>query len=161
MPVEMRIQGLMIDPITGGPLLVLRDPRTEAKLPIWVGAFEANAIATELERIKMPRPSTHDLLRDVLQRLSARLTKVVVTDLQENIFFALLHLETPSGPLTIDSRPSDAIAIALRCDAPIFATEEVIRAAETIDLTQGHQDTERFRAWLEGLDEGDLGKYPV
>jgi hypothetical protein len=161
MQVEMRIQGLMLDPITQGPLIVLRDPRTDSKLPIWVGAFEANAIATEMERIRMPRPSTHDLLRDVIRELGARLTKVVVTDLQDNIFFASLFLETAAGPKQIDARPSDAIALALRWDAPIYATEDVIQAAQNIDLTQGYKDTERFRQWLESLDESDLGKYEI
>lgn len=161
MQVEMRIQGLMLDPITQGPLIVLRDPRTDSKLPIWVGAFEANAIATEMERIRMPRPSTHDLLRDVIRELGARLTKVVVTDLQDNVFFATLYLETASGPRQIDARPSDAIALALRWDAPIYATEDVIQAAQSIDLTQGYKDNERFRQWLENLDESDLGKYEI
>ncbi len=161
MPVEMRIQGLMLDPITQGPLIVLRDPRTDAKLPIWVGAFEANAIATEMERIRMPRPSTHDLLRDLVRTLGARLTKVVITDLQDNVFYANLYLETPDGPKEIDARPSDAIALALRCDAPIYATDEVIKAAQEIDLTQGYKDTERFRQWLESLDASDLGKYEI
>jgi hypothetical protein len=161
MQVEMRIQGLMLDPITQGPLIVLRDPRTDSKLPIWVGAFEANAIATEMERIRMPRPSTHDLLRDVIRELGARLTKVVVTDLQDNVFFATLFLETASGPKQLDARPSDAIALALRWDAPIYATEDVIQAAQNIDLTQGYKDTERFRQWLESLDESDLGKYEI
>jgi len=161
MQVEMRIQGLMLDPITQGPLIVLRDPRTDSKLPIWVGAFEANAIATEMERIRMPRPSTHDLLRDVIRELGARLTKVVVTDLQDNVFYATLFLDTASGPKQIDARPSDAIALALRWDAPIYATEDVIQAAQDIDLTQGYKDTERFRQWLESLDESDLGKYEI
>jgi uncharacterized protein len=161
MQVEMRIQGLMLDPITQGPLIVLRDPRTDSKLPIWVGAFEANAIATEMERIRMPRPSTHDLLRDVIRELGARLTKVVITDLQDNVFFATLFLETATGPKQIDARPSDAIALALRWDAPIYAAEDVIQAAQNIDLTQGYKDTERFRQWLESLDESDLGKYEI
>jgi hypothetical protein len=161
MQVEMRIQGLMLDPITQGPLIVLRDPRTDSKLPIWVGAFEANAIATEMERIRMPRPSTHDLLRDVIRELGARLTKVVITDLQDNVFFATLFLETAAGPKQIDARPSDAIALALRWDAPIYAAEDVIQAAQSIDLTQGYKDTERFRQWLESLDESDLGKYEI
>jgi hypothetical protein len=161
MQVEMRIQGLMLDPITQGPLIVLRDPRTDSKLPIWVGAFEANAIATEMERIRMPRPSTHDLLRDVIRELGARLTKVVITDLQDNVFFATLFLETAAGPKQIDARPSDAIALALRWDAPIYAAEDVIQAAQNIDLTQGYKDTERFRQWLESLDESDLGKYEI
>ncbi|MBP7148030.1 MAG: bifunctional nuclease family protein [Acidobacteria bacterium] len=161
MPVEMRIQGLMVDPITNMPIVVLRDPRTDAKLPIWVGAFEANAIALELEQIRTPRPMTHDLLRDILRELGGRLTRIVITDLQENTFYALLQIDTPAGPREIDSRPSDAIALALRCGAGIFAHEEVIQAAQNIDLTQGHQDTERFRSWLESLDDNELGKYEV
>lgn len=161
MQVEMRIQGLMIDPITQMPIVVLRDPRNDAKLPIWVGAFEASAISLELEQIKTPRPMTHDLLRDVIQELGARVVRAVVTDLQENTFFAVLHLDTAEGPRQVDSRPSDAIALALRCGAPIFANEEVIEAAQSIDLIQGHKDTERFRHWLEGLDDNEIGKYQI
>jgi len=161
MAIEMRIQGLMIDPITNMPIVVLRDPRTDAKLPIWVGVFEANAIAIEIEKIKTPRPMTHDLLRDMLIQLGARLARVAITDLQDNTFYAVLHLETTAGPREIDARPSDAIALALRCEAPIFVAEGVIEAAQNIDLTQGHQDAERFRAWLEGLDDDEFGKYEV
>lgn len=161
MPIEMRIQGLMIDPITTMPLLVLRDPKTDAKLPIWVAVFEANAIATELERVKTPRPMTHDLLKNVLTELGGRLNRVIVTDLQDNIFYAMLEVETAAGQKAIDARPSDAIALALRCGAPIFARKEVIEAAQSIDLTQGHQDSERMRQWLQSLGEGELGKYEV
>ena len=161
MAVEMRIQGLMIDPITTMPLLVLRDPRTDAKLPIWVAVFEANAIATELERVKTPRPMTHDLLRAVVAELGGKLRKVTVTDLQDNIFYAVLHVEAPDGMHEIDARPSDAVALALRCGAPIFARRAVIEAAQSIDLTQGHQDSERMRHWLESLGDGERGKYEI
>lgn len=161
MPVEMRIQGLMIDPITNMPIVVLRDPHSDAKLPIWVGVFEANAIALELEKIKTPRPMTHDLMVGALKQLGAKLVQVSVTDLQDNTFFARLHLSTSSGDQEIDCRPSDAIALALRCDAPILVREEVIEAAKEIDLTQGHQDTERFRHWLETLDEEEFGRYEI
>ncbi len=161
MPVEMRIQGLMLDPITTMPLIVLRDPKTDAKLPIWVAVFEANAIATELERVPTPRPMTHDLLRNVLQELGGRLTHVTITDLQDNIFYAMLHIETEDGVREIDSRPSDAIALALRCDAGIYAAQEVIDAAQTIDLTQGHRDSEKIRQWLHSLGGGEVGEYEI
>jgi hypothetical protein len=161
MVVEMRIQGLMFDPITKSPVVLLRDPHSDAKLPLWVGIFEANAIATELERVRPPRPMTHDLLTDVVKRLGAKLTRVLIHDLQDNVFFAQLQLETAQGPVELDSRPSDAIALALRFAAPIFATESVIQAAQSIDLMAGHEDAERLRGWLEGLDDGDLGKYQM
>jgi hypothetical protein len=161
MQVEMRIQGLMSDPITRMPLLVLRDPKSDAKLPIWIGGFEAYAISLELDKHPPPRPMTHDLMRDMLQALGGRLERVVITDLQDSTFFAVLEIETPGGPKQLDARPSDAIALALRCEAPIFALEQVIREAEGIDLTQGHQDSERYRAWLEGIDQKDLGEYEI
>jgi uncharacterized protein len=161
MMIGMRIQGLMVDPITTMPLLVLRDPKTDAKLPIWVAVFEANAIATELERVQTPRPMSHDLMRRLIEELGGKLTKVTITNLQDNIFYAVLDVESPSGMSHIDARPSDAIALALRCKAPIYATEEVIEAAQNIDLTQGHQDSERIRHWLESLGEPELGKYEL
>ena len=162
MAVEMKIQGLMIDPITNMPIVVLRDPRTDNKLPIWVGVFEANAIALELERSRPPRPMTHDLLRDVLAELGARLERVEIVDLQDNVFFGALHVRGADGDLrVIDCRPSDAIALALRADCPIYARERVIEAAQEIDVTQGHEETEEFRRWLESLGEEELGKYEI
>ncbi|GAB4372325.1 MAG: bifunctional nuclease family protein [Acidobacteriota bacterium] len=161
MQVEMRIQGLMCDPITRMPIVLLRDPKSDAKLPIWVGVFEASAISLELEHVQPPRPMTHDLFRETLRRLGARLARVVITGLQDSTFFAELELETASGTLRIDARPSDAIALALRCEAPIFAEQQVIEDAQNIDLTQGHEDSERYRAWLEELDRKDLGKYEM
>jgi bifunctional DNase/RNase len=159
--VEMRIQGLMIDPITNMPIVVLRDPQSDAKLPIWVGVFEANAIALELEKVRTPRPMTHDLMRETILKLGARLARVSIGDLQDNTFYAALHLESAGGVCEVDARPSDAIALALRCGAPIWVAEKVIEDAQNIDLTQGHQDAERFRRWLESLDEGELGKYEM
>ncbi len=162
MTVKMRIQGLMLDPFTNMPLLVLRDPQTDAKLPIWVAVFEADAIATELERVTSPRPKTHDLLRNVMQELGGTLERITVTDLDaDGIFYALLAIRTPNGTVELDARPSDAVALALRCDAPIFAEQSVIDAAQRIDLTQGHKDSERLRAWLHSLSETEIGKYEV
>lgn len=161
MMVEMRIQGLMVDPITTMPLLVLRDPKTDSKLPIWVAVFEANAIATELERVRTPRPMSHDLMRNLIEALGGKLVRVSITDLQDNIFYAMLEVETPSGVQQIDARPSDAVALALRCEAPIVASQEVIDAAQDIDLTHGHQDSEQIRHWLESLGESELGKYEI
>lgn len=161
MELEMRIQGLMHDPITKMPIVVLRDPVSDAKLPIWVGIFEANAIAMELEKVRPPRPMTHDLIKDVLTELGGKLERIVITHLEDNTFFATLHLQTASGVKKVDARPSDAIALALRFEAPIYAHPQVIEDAQNIDLTAGSQDSDRYRAWLEDLDQSDLGKYEI
>jgi bifunctional DNase/RNase len=158
MELEMKIKGLMIDPVTNMPIIILRDPRSDALLPIWVGIFEANAIALELEKVMTPRPMTHDLLRDVVHNLEARVERVVVTELKENTFYALIYLQRNSRTYTVDARPSDAIALALRAQAPIYAESSVIEAAKNIDPTEDARDTERLRKWLETLDETELGK---
>ena len=134
--VEMTIKGLMVDPITNMPIIILRDQDGQKVLPIWVGVFEANAIALQIENIQTPRPMTHDLLRNVIQDLQAAVEKVVVCDLKENTFYALIHLQTPGGPVAIDARPSDAIALALRTRAPILVEERVIDNAKTRGLHQ-------------------------
>ena len=161
MQVEMRIQGLMVDPITNMPIVVLRDPRTDAKLPIWVGVFEANAIAIELEKIKTPRPMTHDLLRDIVGQLGARVARIAITDLQENTFYALIYLALNGDTVAVDARPSDAIALALRTKAPIFVEDTVIDNAKTVNITSDKNDTERLQKWLESLDPEELGKYKM
>jgi hypothetical protein len=158
MQIEMRIKGLMIDPITNMPIIILRDPHSESLLPIWVGIFEANAIALEMEKVVTPRPMTHDLLRDVVSSLEGQVERIVVTELKENTFFALIHLRRDGRTITVDARPSDAIALALRTRAPIFAEEAVIEAAKNIDPTEDARDTERLRKWLENLDDNELGK---
>jgi len=158
MEVEMKIKGLMIDPITNMPIIILRDPRGESVLPIWVGIFEANAIALELEKIVTPRPMTHDLLRDLVKSLGARLERISVTELKDNTFYAVIHLSQNGKTFEVDSRPSDAIALALRADAPIFVDTAVIEAAKSIDPTEDVRDTERLRKWLETLDETELGR---
>jgi bifunctional DNase/RNase len=159
--IEMNIKGLMVDPITNMPIIILRDPDGQRVLPIWVGVFEANAIALQIENIQTPRPMTHDLLRNVIQDLQAEVEKVVVCDLKENTFYAMIHLQTPGGPVAIDSRPSDAIALALRTRAPILVEEKVIDNAKGIDFASEKQDSERLQQWLESLDPDDMGKYKM
>jgi bifunctional DNase/RNase len=159
--IEMKIKGLMIDPVTNMPIIMLRDPNSEAVLPIWVGLYEANAIALQLEKISTPRPMTHDLLKNLLSQVSASVQKIVITELKENTFYALIHLEQDGKSLTVDSRPSDAIALALRVAAPIFVEEEVITRAKNVDMTKEAGDSDRLRQWLEKLDPDELGKYEM
>ncbi len=159
--IEMTIKGLMVDPITNMPIIILRDRDGQKVLPIWVGVFEANAIALQIENIQTPRPMTHDLLRNVIQDLQAAVEKIVVCDLKDNTFYALIHLQTPAGPVAIDARPSDAIALALRTRAPILVEERVIDNAKTVDFTNEKQDSDRLQQWLESLDPDELGKYKM
>ena len=161
MQIEMTIKGLMVDPITNSPIVILRDRKGQRVLPIWVGIFEANAIALQIENISTPRPMTHDLLRNVIQDLKASVQKVVVCDLQENTFYALIYLGLNGDTVAIDARPSDAIALALRTRAPIFVEESVIDNAKTVDFTSEKSDADRLHKWLESLDPDDLGKYKM
>ena len=161
MQIEMSIKGLMVDPITNMPIVILRDKDGQKVLPIWVGIFEANAIALQIENIATPRPMTHDLLRNVIQDLKASVQKVVVCDLQENTFYALIYLSLNGDTLAIDARPSDAIALALRTRAPIFVEDAVIDHAKTVDFTSETHDADRLQKWLESLDPDDLGKYKM
>src|SRR5213083_2893385 len=152
MQIEMSIKGLMVDPITNTPIVVLRDKEGQKVLPIWVGIFEANAIALQIENIATPRPMTHDLLRNVIHDLNARVQKIVVCDLQENTFYALIYLSLGTETLAIDARPSDAIALALRTHAPIFVEDAVIDHAKTVDFASEQADADRLQKWLESLD---------
>ncbi len=161
MLLEMKIKGLMIDPLTQMPIVILRDPNGESVLPIWVGIFEANAIALQMEKIQTPRPMTHDLLKSLLSSIGASLEKIVITDLKDNTFYALLHLQHGGQALTVDSRPSDAIAIALRAEAPIYVDSTVIEKAKSVDMAKDAGDSERLRKWLENLDPEELGKYEM
>src|SRR5919205_3597003 len=157
MQIEMTIKGLMVDPITNMPIVILRDKEGQKVLPIWVGIFEANAIALQIENIATPRPMTHDLLRNVIHDLKAEVKKIVVCDLQENTFYALIYLTLNGDTVTIDARPSDAIALALRTRAPIFVEESVIDNAKPFDPGADKPDTERLQKWLENLDPDELG----
>jgi bifunctional DNase/RNase len=159
--VEMTIKGLMVDPITNMPIIVLRDEEGQRILPIWVGVFEANAIALQIENVQTPRPMTHDLLKNVIQDLSATVERIVVSELRENTFYARIHLRTETGSVIVDARPSDAIALALRTQAPIFVEEDVIQSARSIEPSKDQMDVTRLRKWLEELSEGELGKYKM
>ena len=162
MQIEMSIKGLMVDPITNMPIIILRDKDGQRVLPIWVGVFEANAIALQIENVTTPRPMTHDLLKNVIEDLKATVLKIVVSELKENTFYALIYLEVgPEGTVAVDARPSDAIALALRTKAPIFVEEDVIDNAKTLDVTPDKSDTERLQRWLESLDPDELGKYKM
>ena len=158
---EFKIKGLMMDPITNSPIVILQGVEKNTLLPIWVGIFEANAIALQIERIDTPRPMTHDLLKNILLHLDATVEKIVVTDLQENTFFATIYLDMEGDRVTIDSRPSDAIALALRTDAPIFVTQDVINNSTNMTLDQENLDPEDVKQWLENLKPEDLGKYKM
>lgn len=158
---EFKIRGLMMDPITNSPIVILQDVEKNMLLPIWVGIFEANAIALQVERIDTPRPMTHDLIKNILLHMNADIEKVVVTELKDNTFYALIHLTIEGEEMTIDSRPSDAIALALRADAPIFVTEDVISNSRNITLDKENLDPEDVRKWLDNLSPEELGKYKM
>ena len=153
----MTIKGLMVDPVTNMPIVILRDADHQQALPIWVGPVEANAIALQIENVAPPRPMTHDLLRDLLQQLGATLTRVVISDLQESTFYAYLELARAEGTLFIDARPSDAIALSLRMRAPVFVDTRVLERARSTDASSDQADRERLQRWLESLDPDDLG----
>ena len=162
MDVEVRIRGLMMDPATNMPIVVLKDVGSETVMPIWVGIFEANAIAIEIEKMAAPRPMTHDLSRNIIQNLNATIEKVVITELRDDTFLALLWLRQGGEAVTIDARPSDAIALALRADCPIYVSEQVMQTAKlnTTGPPEG-PTAEQLRGWLEGLNDEDLGRYKM
>jgi bifunctional DNase/RNase len=161
MQIEMTIKGLMVDPITNTPIVILRDKDGDRVLPIWVGIFEANAIALQIENVTTPRPMTHDLLRNIIQDLKASVERIVVSDVQDNTYYAMVYLARNGETLAIDARPSDAIALALRTRAPIFVEERVVEHARTVDFTPEKPDSERLQKWLENLDPDDFGKYKM
>jgi uncharacterized protein len=161
MLIEMSIQGLMVDPITNMPIVILKDKDGTRKLPIWVGIFEANAIALQIENVATPRPMTHDLLRNVIKDLDGRVERVVVCDLKDNTFYAIIYLVVRGASVAIDARPSDAIALALRTRAPILVDDSVIENAKHVDITTERGDSERLQKYLENLDLEDMGKYKM
>ena len=161
MQIEMTIKGLMVDPVTNMPIILLRDSEGQKVLPIWVGVYEANAIALQIENVSTPRPMTHDLLKNVIADLKGTVRKIVVSDLKDNTFFALIYLDVNGETVAIDARPSDAIALALRARAPIFVEESVIDNAKPFDPSGEKPDTDRLQKWLENLDPDELGKYKM
>ena len=161
MEIEMTIKGLMIDPITNMPIVILKDKEGDRVLPIWVGVFEANAIALQIENISTPRPMTHDLLRNILSEIEADVQRIVVCELKENTFYAMIYLDREGQTMAVDARPSDAIALALRTKAPIFVEDDVVESAKGLDFSKDKTDSERLQKWLEGLNPDDLGKYKM
>jgi bifunctional DNase/RNase len=159
--IEMTIKGLTVDPITNMPIVILKDKEGKRALPIWVGVFEANAIALQIENIETPRPMTHDLLRNIITDLDGSVDRVVVNDLKDNTFYAVIHLTVRGERVAVDSRPSDAIALALRTRAPILVEESVIDNAKTVDFGTDREDNDRLQRWLESLDPEELGKYQM
>jgi hypothetical protein len=161
MEVEMKIRGLMMDPVTNMPIVILKDVAGDSVLPIWVGIYEANAIALEIEKVTTPRPMTHDLLKNVLTGLDTAVHKVVVTELREDTFFAVIWLERDGRVISIDSRPSDALALALRVDCPIFVEDDVLKSSKLASSVSDRVSSEELRKWLENLNDEDLGRYKM
>lgn len=161
MEVEMKIRGLMMDPVTNMPIVILRDTGGDTVLPIWVGIFEANAIALEIEKVTTPRPMTHDLVKNVLFGLDASLRKVVVSELKDDTFYAVIWVEKDGELISIDSRPSDALALALRLDCPIYVEEQVLKTSKSTQTVSDKNVNEELKRWLEGLNDEDLGRYKM
>ena len=161
MEIEMKIRGLMMDPVTNVPVVILKGSDGNTLLPIWVGVYEANAIALEIERVATPRPMTHDLLRNILQGLGWSVSKVVVSQLKDDTFYAIIWLAQGGNLLSVDSRPSDALALALRTDSPIYVDEEVIKSSKASSSKQDKLNDDELKRWLENLVDEDLGKYKM
>ena len=161
MEVEMTIRGLLMDPVTQMPIIILKDVAGDSVLPIWVGVYEANAIAYEMEKYNPPRPMTHDLIKNVLTGLEAQVHRVVVTELKEDTFYAVIWLERGGEVISIDSRPSDALALALRVDCPIFVDDLVLKNSKLAANLSDRVSSDELRKWLEGLNDEDLGKYKM
>jgi hypothetical protein len=161
MEVEMKIRGLMMDPVTNMPIVILKDAEGGQILPIWVGIYEANAIALEIEKVTTPRPMTHDLIKNLLLGLEARVDKVVVSELKEDTFYAVIWMEKDGEIISIDSRPSDALALALRLDCPIYVEENVLKSSKAAQNVGDKVNNEELRRWLEGLNDEDLGRYKM
>ncbi len=161
MEVEMKIRGLMMDPVTNMPIVILKDLDGKSVLPIWVGVYEANAIALEIEKVATPRPMTHDLIKNVFLGLTTGVRKVVVSELKDDTFYAVIWVEHNGDLIAIDSRPSDALAVALRLDCPIYVEDDVLKSSKVSGVVSDKANTEELRRWLENLSDEDLGQYKM
>ena len=161
MELEVKIRGLMMDPVINMPVVVLKETSGTGVLPIWVGMHEANAIALEIEKVQTPRPMTHDLLKNVLTGLNVHVHKVVVSDLKDDTFYALIWMERDGQVMSMDSRPSDALALALRLDCPIFVEDQVLKHSQKTGAISEKSSSEELRKWLENLNDEDLGRYKM
>ena len=161
----MKVFGLTIDPLTNSPIMILKDLDGDKTVPIWIGLLEATAIASELENIKFSRPMTHDLMKNLMDQLGVKLAKVEICDLRDNTFFAIMYLILQGKEISMDARPSDAIALALRTKAPIYVEEQVIQKSKTVDLGNKEEiQSEEGKKWteiLEALSSEDFGKYKM
>ncbi|MCH7921996.1 MAG: bifunctional nuclease family protein [Nitrospinae bacterium] len=160
---EMKVKGLALDSSTNMPIVILKDMEEERALPIWIGIFEANAIAIKMKDVPVPRPMTHDLIKNILEEIKITVSRIVINDMEDNTFFAVILLSIDGNEVSIDSRPSDAIALALRVDAPIFVAKKVLDEARSIDLTDPRleDDKEKWKEWLEDLRPEDFGKHEM
>ena len=161
MEVEMKIRGLMMDPVTNMPIVILRDVSGNSVLPIWVGVYEANAIALEIEKVSTPRPMTHDLIKSLLLGLNTAMRKVVVSELKDDTFYAVIWLDRDGETISVDSRPSDALALALRLDSPIYVEETVLKSSSKAANASDKDNKEELKRWLDGLNDEDLGRYKM
>lgn len=161
MEIEMKIRGLMMDSSTNTPIVILKDGTGSAVLPIWVGIYEANAIALEIEKVQTPRPMTHDLIKNLMLGMNASLSKVVVSELRDDTFYALIWLEKEGEEFAIDARPSDALALALRMDCPIYVEEEVLKSSKVAAAAADPSSSEELRRWLENLGDEETGRYKM
>ncbi len=164
--IEMRVSGLTMDPITNTPIVILKDLEEKKAIPIWIGIFEASAIATEIEKITFSRPMTHDLLAEIVKVLNTEVTRVEIHDLRNNTFFANIHLLREGNGIVVDARPSDAIAIALRVGAPIYVDDKVVEKSRNVDFGTKITDLDRLKKeklaeFLENLSPEDFGKYKM
>ena len=160
---EMTIKGLALDPSSNTPIVILEDLAKERAIPIWIGPFEAQAIVMKMEDVSVPRPMTHDLIKNILEGIQATVSRIVINDIEDKTFFAVILLSIDGNEVSIDSRPSDAIALALRVDAPIYVAKKVLDETRTIELSgpELEEDTEKWKEWLEDLRPEDFGKYEM